>query len=196
MTVSLVKRYGPYFAENTLLMAISPDGVLVYKSRYGSTQQYAEWIKKELRIPMIDPERLDDQILSACDFVVVGTPVYLGEMLIKEWLRQNEQRLRSKLLFLFVVCTYFSDREKQQTMIKDNLPDSILNTCQLHFLPGKLSFQNLSAEDARLLGLEMSPDTRPAEKDTAPGCPPAEERILPLVESVRSLTTAKLRYQH
>jgi menaquinone-dependent protoporphyrinogen IX oxidase len=168
-------------------MATTQAGVLVYRSRYGTTQQYAGWIEKELRLPMIDPERLDDQVLTACNFLVIGTPVYLGEMLISDWLRQNEQRLRTRRLFLFIVCTHFSDIEKQQVMIKDNIPNSILATCELYFLPGRLIIENLSPEDARLIDLDTPPGTRLAKKDASMCYNPVQAgNIIPLVESVRS----------
>lgn len=157
-------------------MATSPDGVIVYKSRYGTTQQYAEWIKKELRIPKIDPERLDGSILSACDFLVIGTPVYQGEMLIRDWLWLNQPRLSTKRLFFFIVCLYFTDAEKRRQMIADNIPGSLLGGCEFHFLPGRVNVEALTAEDARLMnGQAPSPLTHVTE-----------ERIRPLVESVRA----------
>jgi hypothetical protein len=156
-------------------MATPPDGVLVYRSRYGTTLQYAEWIKKELRIPKIEPERLDDQVLAASDFLVIGTPVYQGEMLIRDWLEQNEQRLHTKRLFLFIVCLHFTDAEKRQQMITDNIPDGLLSGCELYFLPGRLVVENLSAEDARFMDTQGPP---PITHVTA-------ERIRPLVASVR-----------
>ncbi|HEV2483021.1 MAG TPA: flavodoxin domain-containing protein [Puia sp.] len=167
-------------------MATPLDGVLVYRTRYGATLKYAEWIKKELRIPMIDPERMDDQVLSACDFLVIGTPVYLGEMLIRDWLHQNEQRLKGKRLFLFIVCTHFADSEKQQIMIKDNIPAGILARCEPYFLPGGLPVEKLTPEDASLLGLATPPETHRDKKEAATcSIPLQEENILPLVESIR-----------
>jgi hypothetical protein len=123
--------------ENQKVMATSLNGVIVYRSRAGATQQYAMWIKEELRIPMIDPERLDDRILSICDFVVIGTPVYTGEMLVRDWLWSNHHRLSKMRLFLFVVCAHFSDSEKRRMMIDDNIPPDIVRCCELHFLPGR-----------------------------------------------------------
>lgn len=86
---------------------------------------------------MIDPDRLDHQILSMCDFLVIGTPVYNGNMLISDWLRQNEHRLRGTRLFFFIVCTYYADLEKQQIMIRDNIPSGLLPSCAIWFLPGR-----------------------------------------------------------
>jgi hypothetical protein len=157
-------------------MTTSPDGVIVYKSRYGTTQQYAEWIKKKLRMPRIDPERLDASILAACDFLVIGTPVYQGEMLIRDWLWLNQPRLSTKRLFFFIVCLHFTDAEKRRQMIADNIPGSLLADCEFYFLPGRVIVETLSAEDARLLDAQASP----------PLTHVTEERIRPLVESVRA----------
>lgn len=156
-------------------MTTSPDGVIVYKSRYGTTQQYAEWIKKELHVPGIDPERLDASILAACDFLMIGTPVYQGEMLIRDWLWLNQPRLGTKRLFFFIVCLYFTDAEKRRQMIADNIPGSLLGGCEFHFLPGRVTVEALSAEDARLMDGQVPPLTHVTQ-----------ERIRPLVAAVRA----------
>lgn len=159
-------------------MAASPSGVIVYDTRYGTTRQYAEWIKEELKIPMIDPGRVDGQVLSHCDFLVIGTPVYMGKMLIADWLKDNQEFLRRSRLFFFVVCTYFSDPEKQQTMIKDNVPDGLLACCKIFFLQGRLVVDSLSAEDAMLV--DFGDGTKHIHN-----CDPVHKaNIIPLVEAV------------
>ena len=163
-------------------MATPPDGVLVYKSRYGTTLQYAEWIKKELRIPKIDPERLDSSILAACDFLVIGAPVYQGEMLIRDWLWLNQPRLSAKRLFFFIVCLHFTDAEKRRQMIADNIPGSLLAACEFHFVPGRVIMETLSPEDARLIDGQVPP----------PQTHVTEERIRPLVASVRAYGAGRI----
>jgi menaquinone-dependent protoporphyrinogen IX oxidase len=168
-------------------MTASPNGVIVYKTRYGTTQEYAEWIRKELRIPMIDPERLDEQVLSRCDFLVVGTSVYLGKMLIADWLSDNLDRLRKMRVFLFVVCTYFSDMERQRAMIKDNIPDALLAVCDVFFLPGRVIADRLSTEDAFLLDPRAGGES-PA--GVVPECDPVQKgNILPLLKAVWAFAT-------
>jgi hypothetical protein len=169
-------------------MGNSLNGVVIYKSRYGATQQYAEWIRKELRIPLIDPERLDDPVLAVCDLVVIGTPVYRGKMLIRDWLWQNQQRLRGKRLFFFIVCTHFSDREKQMTMIRENIPGGMLASCEAWFLPGKVIVADLSGPDALYLDVANLSEEDRAKRDAATRADDAvqEGNILPLVKTVRS----------
>ncbi|MBS1604538.1 MAG: hypothetical protein JST42_17875 [Bacteroidetes bacterium] len=159
-------------------MSGSPNGVIVFKTRYGTTLQYADWIRKELKTPLIDPERVDGQVLSHCDFLVIGTPVYMGKMLIADWLEDNQEFLRRSRLFLFVVCTYFSDSEKQQAMIRENIPESLLACCKLFFLQGRLIVDKLSEEDARLVAVGDG-TTQIHNSD-----PVHKANIIPLVEAV------------
>lgn len=126
-------------------MATSLNGVVVYSSRNGTTLQYADWMKRELEIPMIDPARLDDQVLAVCDFVVIGTPVYSGKLLIGDWLTDNHERLGGTRLFLFVVGTDLADRGKRLMVIRDNVPTGMLARCEVFFLAGRLIVDGVEA---------------------------------------------------
>lgn len=166
-------------------MATGPNGVIIYASRYGTTLQYAEWIRKELRIPLIVPERLDDQVLAACDFVIIATPVYRGEMLVREWLWYNQFRLRAKRVFLAIVCTHFADGEKRVTIMKDNIPIGI--SPEYYFLPGRLIVDALTTEDSRFLHLNATTEENRGNGDAVVTDATAmEESIMPLLESVRA----------
>ena len=169
-------------------MGIPLNGVVVYKSRYGTTEQYADWVRKALRIPLIDPERLDDRVLAVCDFVVIGTPVYRGKMLVGDWLRENQVRLRGKRLLFFIVCTHFADREKQMMMIRDNIPAGMLASCEAWFLPGKVIVADLSEADALYLNLADLSEKDRVERDAATRAsdPVLQGNILPLVEAVQA----------
>lgn len=168
-------------------METTLSGVVVFKSRYGATQQYAEWIRKELHIPMIDPERLDDRVLAVCDFVVIGTPVYRGKMLIADWLRENQERLRGTRLFFFIVCSHFADREQQMRMIRDNIPGGMLASCDAWFLAGRVIVAGLSEADALYLDLADLPEEDRVKRDAATLAddPVHDGNILPLIETVR-----------
>ena len=77
------------------------NGLVLYRSRYGATKQYADWIGAELRLPVIDPERVDEQLLTTCDFLLIGTSVYLGELLLKI---RRDMFVRGYLLSLSLVA--------------------------------------------------------------------------------------------
>jgi len=123
------------------------NGIVLYKSRYGATQQYADWIAETLRLPVIDPERFDDRILAVCDFLLIGSSVYFGQLLIKDWLKKNEQYLKGKKLFLFIVYAPSPDGDKQDQIIQDNIPDAVRAAADIVFLPGRWITQTIFLMD-------------------------------------------------
>jgi len=114
------------------------NGLVLYKSKYGATRQYADWIGSDLKLPVIDPERMDDKLLTACAFLLIGASVYNGELLLKDWLNNNQQRLSDKRLFLFIVCAPSRDVGSHHQVIIDNIPRSIWTAADIVFLPGRL----------------------------------------------------------
>ncbi|WP_188930648.1 flavodoxin domain-containing protein [Puia dinghuensis] len=114
------------------------NGVLIYKSRYGTTQQYTEWIGKALDLRLHDPDGVSQQELAAYDFLVIGTPVYFDKMLMRDWLYQHKAFLQQKQVFLFVVCLASPyERAKQDQIINNNVPEGLIDPEHIFFLPGK-----------------------------------------------------------
>ncbi len=64
-----------------------PKGAIIYRSKYGSTQQYAEWLGDRLNLPVFDPTTITPQQLANYDYLLIGSPIYIGKMLIRKWLQ-------------------------------------------------------------------------------------------------------------
>ncbi|HVU57177.1 MAG TPA: flavodoxin domain-containing protein [Puia sp.] len=143
------------------------NGILLYRSRYGATKQYADWIGSDLRLPVIDPERMDQGLLATCDFLLIGTSVYYGELLLKAWLKEYVRDLQHKKLFFFIVCAPSPDVSKHGQIIMDNIPSALLRpSTDIFFLPGRWVPE----------GQAVSPDNDAVKK----------ENTTELVEAVRS----------
>lgn len=127
-------------------------GIVVYKGKYGATEQYATWAAKELNLPLKVADECSETDLANADVLVLGTSVYIGVLVIKEWIKNNLESLSGKKIFLFVVCgTPANETEKLQGYVNASIPESILKTCTLYFLPGRLRFKKLSWSDKLLL---------------------------------------------
>ncbi|MBN8856117.1 MAG: hypothetical protein BGO55_16365 [Sphingobacteriales bacterium 50-39] len=141
------------------------NGLVLYKSRYGATRQYADWIATDLRLPVIDPERIDERLLAASDFLLIGTSVYNGDLLLKTWLRGNTHQLEQKKLFFFIVCAPSPDVSKHGQIIMDNIPGALLRpSTDVFFLPGRWIFSDLSPSDGRALMEKALAEDDPAKK--------------------------------
>jgi hypothetical protein len=141
------------------------NGIVLYRSRYGATKQYADWIGGALRLPVIDPERMDERLLATCDFLVIGAPVYIGEVLLKTWLCMYEDQLKHKKLFFFIVCAPSPDASKYRQIMVDNIPGAFLRpSTDIFFLPGRWILGNLSPTDDRVLREKALAEEDPAKR--------------------------------
>jgi menaquinone-dependent protoporphyrinogen IX oxidase len=78
--------------------------LIVYKSRYGSTQKYAEWLKEDLKdSELIESEGFESKDLNQYDWIVFGSSIYTGKFDILPLMIKSLDKIKSKKLYLFVV---------------------------------------------------------------------------------------------
>nr|WP_295864917.1 flavodoxin domain-containing protein [uncultured Chitinophaga sp.] len=156
-------------------------GIIIFQSRYGATRQYANRISRALQIPAAEAGEVTQARLAAADFIILGTSIYIGRMLLRGWMEQHAPLLKGKPLFLFVVCaTKAEQQEKLNSYVVQNVPAQLLTHCHRYFYPGKIQYRELSFTDklkvragglmARLMGkpLDISDFNRIDETLTAP----------------------------
>lgn len=124
--------------------------IILYKGKYGATQQYAEWLAAGFHLPVMIPENLSEGNLNVNDLIIIGSSVYVGKLLISSWLKQHAGVLKNKKLILFVVCGNGSPRE-QEKILKQNVPEGLVDLSCVFFLPGRLVQSKLSWKDRFLL---------------------------------------------
>lgn len=164
-------------------------GAVICKSRYGATRQYAEWLGGRLDLPVFDADE-DALRLKDYDYLIIGSSVYVGKMLIRKWLVSHKDELAVKKLFLFVVCaTPDTERVKQQKTVTDNIPAGIVNDRHIFFLPGRLIVRRLSRRDRLILWLgsrlEKDPQKKAAMRHDMDGM--QLQRLDPLIYAARSI---------
>lgn len=127
-------------------------GLIIYKGRYGATRQYASWLQEALGWPVVAAGSETPQQLLNADCIILGSSIYIGKLQLRKWLKQHENLIISKRLFLFLVSgTPPADREKLQGYLTTNMSKALRSRCQSFFLPGKLEFNKLSWKDKLLL---------------------------------------------
>ena len=139
------------------------NGIVIYKGKYGATEQYARWIGEELSLPVVDSKDIKENDLSYYDFLLIGTSVYIGKLQIQNWLKDNLNYLRGKKIFLFqVAATPPEEKEKRQAYNRASIPEEIMKDCEFYFLPGRMFMQKLSWKDRVMLkmGARLTKDPK------------------------------------
>ena len=140
-------------------------GIVIYKSKYGATAQYAHWIGEELNVPVCVATLENQQIFNYCQYIVLGTSVYEGKLLIAKWIRRNRNILANKKIFLFIVCgTPASEVEKLNDILKRNIPADLLNNSEVFFLRGRMIKGKLTGFDRFILKMGASITKDPIER--------------------------------
>jgi menaquinone-dependent protoporphyrinogen IX oxidase len=128
------------------------NGIVIYQSRYGAAKQYAEWIAEALNIPAQSTDQINKARLATCDYVIAGSSIYIGKILIKDWLAKNSDALQGKKLFLFIVGgAPPTEKEKTEKYFKDNISIELLDNSSHFYLQGKTIFKQLNFSDKILL---------------------------------------------
>ena len=162
-------------------------GVIISKGKYGATQQYSTWLAEELQLPLLVPGKVDAATLATYDYVVVGSSIYIGKLVLNSWLKKHADLLQAKKVFLFIVCaTPPSQVEKLEVIRQQNVPPVLLNQCVVHFLHGRIIKKQLSLKDNFMLrlGALLQKDPEAKKKMLQDFDDVRRENIIPLVKDI------------
>ena len=141
-------------------------GVIVFKGRYGATAQYANWLGSIIQLPVYESDELTGIKLKEFDYVIAGTSVYVGRMLLAKWIKANEKILAGKKLYLFIVCgTPANDVKALNSLIDKNIDTGLRKTIKTFFLRGRLIKSKLSFIDRLVLRMGASLQRNKADKE-------------------------------
>ncbi len=165
------------------------NGIIIYQGKYGATQQYATWLAEALKLPMVEADVAPAYILFKYDFIILGSSVYVGQLLIKQWLKQNMAPLTNKKLLLFVVSGSTTNNAMlQQKVLDANLNPALSKSVKTFFLPGRCVISQLSLLDRIMLKIGSWLEKDPANKKIMQnGFDNMDHKALvPLIEAVKA----------
>ncbi|KAA9035656.1 hypothetical protein FW778_20750 [Ginsengibacter hankyongi] len=163
------------------------NGLIIYNSKYGATRQYAEWLAQALKIPLIRSGETTAAQVTNADFLLIGTPVYMGKFRMLKWIRKNMKNIRNKKLFFFIVnATAPGELAKRDKFVLDNLPGEIRAKSSIYFLPGRLIHKKLTLFDRLMVAIgvriEKNPEKRKAMRSDLDAV--KKDNLTPLINSV------------
>ncbi|MGK2861148.1 MAG: flavodoxin domain-containing protein [Chitinophagaceae bacterium] len=175
------------------------NGIIIFKGRYGTTRQYAQWISEELNLAYFATTELDEGNLSYFDFIIIGSSVYTGKLKISQWLQTNLKALRGKQIFFFQVAgTSPLEKEKLNTYFRQGVPEEIRAQCKIYYYPGKMLFNELSWKDRFKLrmGARLTKDLVKKKSMLTGYNLVKKENIRDLVNAVKKFCSVKNKSEH
>jgi len=110
------------------------DGIILFKSKYGTTRKYAEWLVEETGFDSVETSRAKVEELAKYDVIVLGGGIYAMGIAGISFLRKNIGSLKDKRIIVFCVGASPFDPEAlsgiRERNMKDELKDIPLFYCR------------------------------------------------------------------
>ncbi len=172
--------------------------IVLYKSKYGSTKQYAEWIAESLGCKALNAKGVKPESLLAYDAIVYGGGLYAEIIAGLTLLTKNMHLFTDKKIAVFSTgITPIECREYYDTLVVEkNFKDGVPQNVKIFNFLGKMILSELSLPHRtaiKALKKLMSGKENPTEMEKllvtlcdADGDFSDRSAILPLLEYVRS----------
>ena len=122
------------------------NAIVIYKTKYGSTKAYAEWIAEELGCEAYDVKKVKADDLLAYDTIVYGGGLYAETINGVSFITKNIEKLAEKKIIVYSTgITPLHCREYYDKMVMEkNFKGDIKEKVKVYNFLGKMIIEELS----------------------------------------------------
>lgn len=151
--------------------------IVIYKSRYGTTEQYAKWIAEELDCPAVSIDDVKKSDLKQYDTIIYGGSIRAGGIReldkLMKWIKSDlkilamykdgriskEDVIKSgvadKRILIFAVGINIESEEAVKQLREINFPKKYMEELPCYCLPGKYEPEILQGADKVVMNMAM-----------------------------------------
>lgn len=132
--------------------------VVVYKTKYGSSERYAKWIADEVGADLFKKSQVSVKKLLNYDVIVYAGSLYAGGMLGVSLIKKNFEILKEKKVVLLSVGASYGKEENLKYIKKENFSEKMLNNENVYYfhLQGSLDYKKIKLFDRLLMHMLIS----------------------------------------
>lgn len=130
---------------------------VIYKSKYGSTKKYAQWIAEELGADLMETDKTKASRLQDYDVIIYGGGLYAGGINGISLMTKNFERIKEKALYLFTVGA--ADVTDQQNIdhirggLAHTLTPKMQESISIFHLRGGMDYEKMSFIHRAMMGM-------------------------------------------
>lgn len=124
---------------------------ILYKSKYGTTKQYAEWIAEETGGTLFPLPKVKLSDLAGFDTIVIGGGLYAGGIIGMKFLTDNFPQLSSKNLVAFAVGASFVTEKNTDEIRNRAFTPAMQEKVRFFKLRGGLDYPRMGFLDRNLM---------------------------------------------
>ena len=120
--------------------------IVIYKSKYGSTKAYAQWIAEALSCETVEAKSVKAESLAACDTIIYGGGLYAEVIAGVSLITKHFDALKDKKLIVYTTgITPLECKAYYETLVVNkNFTPQMLERIRLYHFMGKMVLEELS----------------------------------------------------
>ncbi len=120
--------------------------IVVYKSRYGSTKKYAEWISQQLEADLFEVDDIERDKLKDYNTIIYGGGLYASGISGISVITKNFEDLKEKNIIVFTVgLAATEDKSIFDPIINKNFPEeNMRNSIRFFHFRGGMDYSRLN----------------------------------------------------
>jgi menaquinone-dependent protoporphyrinogen IX oxidase len=160
------------------------NGAIFFSGKYGSTEQYANWIGQATGLPVFDIKDSNADP-SKYEYLILGSSIILFRLTNRKWVRANLSKLNGRSKILFSVSGA-GVSAKLDRWVASSLPSGLLSQMEHVALRGRLDHSKLSWWLRKFLwaGSLINPDPEASREERYGFDHVDKESIEPILELV------------
>ena len=125
---------------------------VIYKSKYGSTKKYAEWIAKDLDADLFEGSKVNVNQLSKYDTIIFGGGLYADGILGVDIITKNYESIKNKNIIIYTVgLGSTNDKEEFNRVIDKNFRPEMIKKIQFYHFQGGIDYGKLSLKHKMMM---------------------------------------------
>jgi flavodoxin len=138
---------------------------VIFKTKYGHTKQYAEWISEELKCDLFEQSEISAEKMLEYDTIVYGGGLYASGILGIELITKNFSSLMGKNIVVFTVGLADPNIKSQfEPIINKNFTDEMQKRINIFHLRGGINYKELGiVHKAMMAALKSSVKNKKGE---------------------------------
>lgn len=141
---------------------------VIYKSKYGSTKKYAQWITDEVKGNLFDVSEIKVEMLKEYDTIVYGGGLYASGISGISLITKNFDIIKDKKIIVYTVGLASTDKKEVfAPIIEKNFPKEIIDNIKFFHFRGGIDYKKLSlVHKAMMAMLKKVVSKKPEDKLT------------------------------
>jgi len=134
--------------------------LVLYNSKTGFSQRYAEWIAEDLQCELVSLTEFDKQSLSEYRLIVYGAGLYAGQIngisKIKQWM----EAFPDKTWVVFATGATPTKESYEELIFKTNFRQGEVRPAHFYYLIAGINYEKMSLKDRLLMKFFSVMDAR------------------------------------